>query len=469
MNFFRKKRNLLIILISLLAIFIFKVYLLWQSRGLGWEPDEFMHFLQLRTVFTDFPQQLSLGLDTWAKPLYVYPLGLLVAIFDINSLFPVQVINTILLLATAVLVYLSLRKLGMSFAVSYAGLLFTCFSFILFRSSLTALTEPMFALFLTAAYYLFLHRQYQLSALLVGLSVLDRIEGLLFVAIWLLYIILSGVRGKRLLGAVAGLFLPVALWNFVGFLTTGRLFFLLSNGYTQAGFGAYGYGAPSYYVEGLMRFEFIILILYVIGRPLLIKWPLRKVNLNLVLAVDSFLVFLVVQTILYRFGLFGTAGLMRYFIGILPLAIIGAMYGLELIVSKVPYNRWQKILLLTTLIVLQIGFTLTTYVRGGYFFGQHNRPVLEAELQEAGKWLAANAKADNQVYADRPEVLYYADRDLRHSSISLRPAWNNNQPGIYVWTVDWGQQVWHISREELFEKGVLLTNFQDRVLIFELK
>jgi hypothetical protein len=83
------------------------------------------------------------------------------------------------------------------------------------------LTEPLFALLLTGAVLFYLRGRYYVSALCMSLLPLARLEGVLFLGIWLLLLV-----RQRQLKAAACLFVFPLLVNVAGFLSTGELLYV---------------------------------------------------------------------------------------------------------------------------------------------------------------------------------------------------------------------------------------------------
>lgn len=467
MNLTRIKRYQLgIFVLSAILLLAVKLLIIRSQAGAGWEPDEFMHFLQLKTVFTNLPHNLDIGISVWAKPLYTFPMAIVASLTNGNNLIPVQVVNSLLILGVGVLVYKTLRRLGCGFWVSWSMFVATNITFLLFRSSLSGLTEPIFTFVLMSAVYLFTTKQYLLSSLLVGIGVWGRIEGALFVLIWIVALYLLKLPRKHNIQNFLALIVPAGLWNLVGFLSTGRLLYLVSNGYPVGESGIYGYGSITYYLEGMLHLEPLVLLLFCLCIPLIIKYLRNKSWHAVILASSSVAIFFILQTIFWKFGLFGTAGLMRYFIAIMPLAIIVVGMFLEHIGTSLLLNAKELIILCGAFLILQAALTGSLYFRGGLEFGQVNKPIAEPALQQAGEWLDQNA-ADKSIYSDHPEPIFYAGRNLEKASINVKPYWQRKAPGIYVWTTSWGKQVTGIEFGDISENAKLLTSFKDEVYIFE--
>lgn len=429
MNFNLSTRKNLIVLLTLSFIFIFKLILLQRLQGFGWEPDEYMHFLELKTIFTNFPDNLHIGLGVWSKPLYAYPIGLIVSIFNIQSLEAVQVIGILIFLVSSVLVFRILREMGYRFIIAMAGLVLMNFSFLLFRGSLSIMTEGVFALALLIGIFLILKKRYLLASLSIGLLPLVRIEGLLFVAFTFIYFLSIKLPIKQLISKGLVLALPTFAWNLLGFINFGLPLFIFSGGYPLYA-GKYGHGGFSYYFKGFIALEPILFIALILGIPLVLKFYREKRKIELFI-FTSFWFFFGSQVILWKYGLFGTAGLMRYFITVLPLAILLVCFFLNEVNLRALKKRLNMMIFVLILLIIQTGFSLTIYSRGGIVFYQHITGVMNEDFKIIGEFI--KELEDKFIYADIPEVIYYAGRDLNSATIFDVDKYLREQTtGIYI-------------------------------------
>lgn len=464
MNFWQRipRKILIIIVVTLGLVVIGKVLAIASWGDTGWEPDSYMHFLELRTIFSDFPNNLSMGLGVWTKPLYAYPFAFLTTVFDWQSLMPLQILNVIVVAITSLFVFDSVKRLTKSNALAYLGLILTNITYLSFRSSLTMLTEPMFMLVLAISFNLLQRKRYGWSSLLIGLSVLGRIEGLWFVALWGLYLLLIKDNWKDLTKQWIVMILPTFVWNLLGFLVTGRVLFILDQGYPTTA-GKYGYGGIMHYLEGFIDIDPLLLILFALGALSAWRYLLSKDWLKLLpfAATSSFIL---LQVIFWKFGLFGTAGLMRYFAGIVPLMIIASLLFWHDYAAQLFTKKSTSVLFVLIIIGLQLAISVRLLAKGDLAGGQRLNPRYENTLAQAGHWIADNAEAQEFVYADRPEVLYYAGRDLRTSANRVDPLWKDT-PGVYVWSNEWGEGL-GVTLADLESRGKLLVSFAGEVYIY---
>ncbi len=461
MDFSKIDKKKLLILI-LCFIFIIKIVTAISFNNSDWEPDSFMHFLELRTVFSNFPNNLILGLGVWTKPLYAYTFGLLVQLFNIKDILFVQIFNICISLLISFIVYKIVLKLFGNFKVALLSIIFSSFGLTLFISSTSALTDQLFSLMLVLSAYFALNKKYLLGSLFVGLSVLGRIEGLYFVVIYDLWMLfeqrnLSPKISLQWLTSV----IPVFIWNLLGFLNTGLILYIFQAGY-PAERGVYGYGSILSYPKQFALGEFIIGSLFILGTIYFLrKKPENRFYYRFLMYIwVLFSGFLIIEAILWKFGMLGSAGLMRYFVGVLPFMIIVSSYGVIWMVSKTNFRN----LLLISLFAAQIIFL---YLHLGGVIFQKSWVEDNSDFKIAGEWINQNVPTDEFLYADRPETIYYSERNLDSAMLSFEPQWSRGDKGIYVWSKDWGESLYNLYPED-FKNSNVPYKIDERVYLIQI-
>jgi 4-amino-4-deoxy-L-arabinose transferase-like glycosyltransferase len=178
-----------VMLIILISIILLKVIIIREIGNRDWEPDGYNHVLYVNSVFSNIPSSLKLGIEVWAKPLYTYIFGLISLIIGGRSLFNVQILNVFIWSISSFIIYLIANLLGGRRNISiFIGFL-TSITFIVFRDSMTSLTEPVFTLFLVLNIYFLMKSKYLLSTLCISLLPLGRMEGFIFLCIYFLFIL----------------------------------------------------------------------------------------------------------------------------------------------------------------------------------------------------------------------------------------------------------------------------------------
>jgi len=483
-----------IAIFTILITFFFKLYLIvFQIGNKDWEPDSYQHFLELKTVYSNFPHNLDIGIHVWSKPLYSYILGIPVKLFDLDNFLGIQIINLLIFSFIAFLVYKIAKQIYKNESVGLFALIATLFSFLLFKSSITALTEPIFTLTLVLGFYFIIKEKFSLASIFFGLSVLGRIEGLFFVGIynlWLIYKfgILSYLKhssqpeaGPPLAGVLKVLtnkfvkylivcwiltLLPVLIWNFIGFLDTGRLFFIFDNGYPTVA-GQYGYGSWLDFPKRLLLQEPLIMVLFVASFFIFIK-RFRKLEYmkELLMAFILFSGFTFTQMYFWVIGQFGSAGLMRYLISVMPFAIIFSCLCIDFALQRIKNKNFHSFAILSFITILILTLAAHFLALGPL---SSKWITFEPEFKEAGEYIKENYNEDIYLYTDRPEVIYYSDRDLQMSTIFYKFQYDNGAPGVYVWTESWGESITGITREDVLQNREVIENIEDKVLIFEIE
>ncbi len=494
------KTNQIVFLI-LISTFLIKLIILLKFVGdKDWEPDSYMHFLQLRTVYFDFPNHLNLGLEVWAKPLFTYVLALPIAIFNLKDLLWVQIMNLGIFTFSSYLIYKICKTIYKNEAISILGMCLSLFSFLLFKSSITALTEPIFTLCLVWAFYYVVKEKYNLAALLFGLSVLGRIEGLFFVGVfnlWLVYklfnviqspsassgqalsrdTLLSNFMPRRARHDTRILFVlhiftawiisivPVFIWNFLGYLDTGKLLFIFEKGYpTDPGY--YGYGSWFDFPKRLALQEPLILLAFIISFFIFVKtYSKLKYNKELLLAFILASGFTFTQMWFWVIGQFGSAGLMRYLISVMPFYIVFSLLVVWWLGNKKVISSYR---LLFIVIFIQVAIIAAHFI--GIKPLSQKWIYFEDELRQAGVYIQDNVSEDTYVASIRPEVIYYSKRDgdLNLAAQNYRDRIFQRKKGVYVWSTDWGS-AFSLTLEDMQSNAKLLKSFNDFVYVFEIE
>lgn len=448
--------------IILTVIFILKLIFVFSLNNVDWEPDSYMHFLELKTIYSNFPNNLDLGLGVWTKPLYAYLFGIPVTIFSANSFFIVQILNLLIFAVIGYIIFKITQILFKNKMLSYLTIILTSFSLTLFKSSTSSLTEPIFTLFLVLGFYFSLKNRFEISSVLIGLSILGRIEGLFFIGIYFFYILFKIKKPKLLSIHLLLLSLPGLMWNFLGYLQTGYPIYIFDNGYPSTP-GAYGYG--EFYS---IAWQFItrepIIFLISLGAIIIFLKNFKKLTYRyeLSLLYSWSFIFIAIQSILWWKGLFGSAGLMRYFVSIIPFMIILLIFLISSLIKRDHKIKLTAYFLSVSQIIILLIFIL------GIIPGKQEYPVVDSELVEAGQWVKENVNQETFLASDRPEIIYYADRDLNNSTIFYKEILAKREKGIYIWTKDWGEAVSNVRQEELSSEAELIYIINNDVFIYRL-
>lgn len=480
--------------------------LVFLIKDRGWEPDSYMHFIELRTVYSNIPDNLDIGISVWAKPLYTYLLGLPVALFSFDTLIPVQLMNILIFSITFYLVYLIANVIFENNRYALLSLGLSLFSYNLFKSSITALTEPIFTLCIVFGFYLVLKKKYILAGLLFGISILGRIEGLYFLGtynLWLVYkfelvqLLLKRFKSRKLeeiieiKSKVISLLkvwvisvIPVLVWNILGFIHTGRLIYIFDKGYpTEA--GQYGFGTILHFPRKLLIEETVIFFLFILGSLVLFYsyiYSYRKISIEsrvsslytyrseLILAWILAAGFTATQMYFWVIGQFGSAGLSRYLVSVLPFYIFICTLGVKAMVNRLKLNTNinYEYFIISGIILAHLFMLIANF--SGIKPLSRKWIVVDQDVIDAGKYIGKNySDTGIEVNSTRPEVIYYAKRDTdwNEEAQNFSSELRNREPGIYVWDEEW-KEAFKLSKADLDANAELVKQF-DSMYIYEIR
>lgn len=413
-----KNRHIPVLLWWILAISsAVRFFFIWYFGDVDFEPDSYAHFLYAVSSFTHLPGSLNFSVGVWQKPLYTLATGFIIWITGIKLLWIIKVFNTIIWGIISFLTYLIARRLQLSEKAGLVAAFLVGFSFLGFRSSISVLTEPLFTLMIVAALLALFNKRYTISCVLVSLSVLTRSEGLLLVGGWVLVLWLVD-RRRNVSDLVALVFFPFC-WNIWGYSITKDITFIFTSGYSLG--SIYGQGGWLYYFVGLLQYEPLIFPLALLGLALSLRNK-RYTALHILVVI-----FFAFNIIAWRFGKFSTAGLLRYFVPVIPWLAIYAAGAVESTGLLLSVNRQVKYAFQFLLIVQSI-FTISVLNSHTEGYHLYNTPFIGKAIVEAGEWIKAHPVAQ-QLYISHPAILYYAGRDFSTGGY-LKPLPNSRQMGL---------------------------------------
>lgn len=310
--------------------------------GTGDAGDSIQHYLFARHA----PYHPELFFNHWAKPVYV----LLASPFAQFGFTGVKIFNALATLASIFLTYKIAKQLQLKNAVIAA--LISVFTPLYFILTFSGLTEPLFALFVSASIYLTLKERYIPAALILSFLPFVRSEGLLIIGIFGIYFLLRK-KWKPIPLLITG----HTVYALVGFFIYGDLLWV----FTQIPYAS----LSSPYGSGKL-FHFVEQLVYVLGVPLCILFWLGVINIIrkaiqrrtsteiLVLFFLNFLVFLVAHSVFWYFGIFNSMGLKRVFLGIMPVMAIVALEGYNFISEEILAKRKIAGFVVQVILVLYI-------------------------------------------------------------------------------------------------------------------
>jgi hypothetical protein len=312
------KRNLLII-IALYSIVATLTILFFN--GTGDDGDSIMHYLFARFA----PALPRLYFDHWAKPLFV----LLASPFSQFGFIGIKVFNALVTLAAICLTYLTAERLKMPNSLLTALFLIVTPGYYILTYS--GLTEPLFALVLILGVYLCLRDKFILSMLVISFLPFVRSEGL----------IICGVFGAYLIFTRRFKYIPLLLAGHIVYSIAGYpvyhniLWVFTENPYSTLKH-VYGSGKLFHFVDQMQYIAGLPLYILFWAGVLASLFRIRNFGHDLfywVIVMGSFFAFFVAHSLFWYFGIFGSMGLNRVLVGVMPLAAIIALKGFNLLLG----------------------------------------------------------------------------------------------------------------------------------------
>lgn len=302
--------------IMILHLLLGSLTIAWFD-GTGDSGDSIYHYLFARYA----PAHPELYFDHWAKPFYVFIFSP-VAQFGFIG---VKILNLILVNLTLYFTFNIAKKLNIS-SPSFTVLLLV-FSPLYFVLTFSGLTEPLFAFFLSLAFFLQLKKRYIWTLIIISFLPFVRSEGLFFIGIFGLWELLRG-RYKTIFYLLTG----TVAYSIAGYFVHHDLLWTITKIPYSKLSSTYGSGEAFHFVEQLI---------YVIGIPFYILFWLgtltmsisffrKKIHFKIVyFLIGSVFAFIIAHSIFWYFGIFNSMGLKRVLICVLPFMALIAAHGLQ--------------------------------------------------------------------------------------------------------------------------------------------
>ena len=369
-----------------LLCFAITLILIVLSQGTYDPGDGVQHYLIAKYAW----QHPLLLLDHWGKPIYT----LLCMPFAQFGFLGSNIYNLICNTATAYLAYLIAQKLG--FKNAWVGFILVFFSPLFFVTSFSGLTEPTFALILTASVLQLLNRRYIMGAILISFLPFARTEGFFILPLFAVYLISEKEwKGLFLIG------FATIIYALIGWLVLKDFFWILHQNPYKGAIDIYGKGPLMHFVAANDRlFGLPLVVLFLLGCACLI---VGRVKINemrkafYLLILGAFGVYFIMHSVFWWKGLFGSLGLHRVMAGVAPMFSLVALVGFNYIERFLDFKKpLQKIGMFLILIAVVI-----------YPFKQYKPPLKpDAEMQvllNTSNWIKSNTiKTNQKVYCMYP-------------------------------------------------------------------
>jgi hypothetical protein len=340
---FKKERSLLyIILISFLVFFAGLVFL---GNGAYGGADNIAHFRIARYAF-HYPR---LFFDHWGKPVFT-TLMAPAAQFGFKA---TQILNIIIGLVTIFLAMEILKKNVVRFNPAY--LFFVAFAPMYFILMQSCLTEVLLSFALVLAIWLYLNDKSGLAAVLLSFLPFIRTESIVVIPFFM-----AAFIWERKFYTIPLLLVGSLFYSITGYFVYRDFLWIIHQMPYSAGTSIYGHG-------GL--FDFVRSYNEIIGRPfalflilgtLVWSWQILK-NFSLrdknfwffILVMGSWMTYFAAHSYVWWKGTGSSLGLIRVMAGIIPLAAIPAVIGLNWLMDRIKH-RVAGYLLVAGVIIWQV-------------------------------------------------------------------------------------------------------------------
>jgi hypothetical protein len=405
-----------------LAGLAWSVSLMKRSTGAALD-DEIAHFLVARDVWNNG----ALILDLWGRTvntlIYTLPAALGLEAARWTSLAMVG--------ASVGITY----RLAQHFSLRYAWLIPLAFWFQpwVLELSHSCLTEVPFLLFLVAGLYsLFMSRRPLVAGIFIGCLPLIRHEGIALVGAWASYAVLT--RQWRLLGGLVG---PYAAYAVAYFTLLHQWPFAIF-GNTKPTGDLYGSGSWTHFLPPLLMKAGPILLPTLFALP---RLPRLLRTSNGLLLVGTFALYLLLHVVLFRFGLFGTAGYISFLLPLAACIALAAVAGVDWLQEQLAQHSHLALpngrRVAAELNVLCAGLLMGAIVLFAWGAARpfKIRPV-QAACIEAADWMRSQQLDQSPIEATNLWIYYALERPLPIASIrgDAFAQLNDMHPGtIVVW------------------------------------
>lgn len=334
-------KNYLIYILLFLYVLI-AIFTILFFNGTGDAGDSIHHYQFARYA----PFHPELFFNHWAKPLYV----LLASPFAQFGFVGVKIFNVIVSTFIIYFTYLISKKLGLKNAIISAVILI--FTPLFFLLTFSGLTEPLFALCISMGLYAVLNKKYITACIIVSFLPFIRSEGLIIMGVFAVYFL---IQGKWKL--IPWLFFGHVVYSIAGFFVYHDFFWIFNKiPYAHLG-STYGSGILFHFVEELI---------YVVGVPIYVLfwfgvisiiWKSIKKNISpevLILIFLGFFAFLSAHSLFWYMGIFNSMGLLRVFIGVVPLIAVISLIGFNFITEDIFKGKKVTIQIIQALLIAYI-------------------------------------------------------------------------------------------------------------------
>ncbi|MEN8120145.1 MAG: hypothetical protein ABFS35_07350 [Bacteroidota bacterium] len=438
----------------LLVFFITFSILAFFSEGSYGGADDLTHYRFSRYAF-QFPEFF---LHHWAKPFYT----LLAAPFAQFGFVGVRIFNVIIGSLTAYFTYRIAKQLGLQYP--FMAIFFLLLSTLYPALMLSGMTEILFSFILVLSVFLFLNKNYIVSAIVLSFLPLVRTEGIILLIVFVLPFVL-----KRRFLSIAFLLMGFFIYSVIGGFYYHDFLWLI----TQMPYGdatdIYGTGSLFHFVlqsKGIFGFVFtafiflgIIIILYQFIRLKPEKIAYKNNDAILLILIPASAYYWA-HSFSWYLGVGSSVGLIRVMAAIIPLFAIIALVSYDFLLSKFKINKILSLFVSIFVIAFLLHSTLS--------LNQFPVPLREKNqlIKEASNWIKNSEYNNIKVYYYDPYFFWFLDRNPYDKNLMEEFIPDRENPGnkmetgeILIWDA-------HFSANE---GGLALSQVEESPLLTKLK
>ena len=379
-------------LLVLGTLFVVSVIVAFLTNNTYDSGDSLMHYLYAHWAWKH-PENL---LNTWGKPLFT----LLIAGPAYLGFKEVTVFQCGVVAWSAWLTYTIARRLRLP--APALAIVFCYAAPDYFRIQFSGLTEPLFGLILVGAVSLMMHGRPRASAAVLGWLPLVRSEGIALWGLWVVYL-----AWEREWKALPWLVLGIGIYSLIGGVFLDYNFAWLFTNSPYAFHSQYGSGEWHRFIDhfpSLLGWTLTLFLTLGIGDTIRrmgrkTEWQQYEFRAEILLLDGSIVLFTLVQSVLWAYGLFGSFGMLRVMTVIVPLCTVLCLRGLAALsslASRPAARRWilagGALTAVGLLFAKDFGFELSNKQligsSGNLHWRRDFKPVGDAVVaEEAATWL----------------------------------------------------------------------------------
>jgi hypothetical protein len=446
-RFFSKEKYPVIALLLLLTVFFLYMAITALSDFGG--ADSYWHYFITHYAFQR-PWQF---LDHWGKPLFTA----LSSPFAYFGYFGLQLFNVLASIASAYVAWCLCRKLKLQF--SWLSIMLTLFAPIYFIIVFSGLTEILFGLVLILAVYLFFDEKYVWSAIVISFVTYARTEGFIFIPLFALALLYN----KKWF---ATLFLTTGfvIYGIIGYFHYHDFFWIVTKSPYHGAQDIYGKGSLWHFVKsyreifgqgltGLMIFGIVGLCL-----PFFRKWKKSTLPITEILLIFlPVALYFAAHTYVWWKGLNGSVGLTRVIAGVIPLASVLGVKGINLVAPLINRAKTTKPLILM-LICLYIVYDP---------FDMFKIPIPpgneEKVFDKVYNWIEKEKPIHNKLWVLNPYLVFKLNMDpYDGTKVGLNFPWpgdlirETKSGDLMVWDSHFGPAEGHTPLDSLMDRKCFL-------------